>query len=299
MTKAGKSTGEEGGQRSPFGAQLRYWRTARCLSQLDLASKAQSTTRYISFLENGRSRPSEQMVHRLADALNVPVRERNQLLELAGFAGSYAIRGLTDAELAPYMQAVRFAMDSHNPFPALAVNRWGDVLDANESAKRFLGQLQPEGVRPNFTEWLFEADSSSVAAFENWSAVAWGTLRRLRRELVLVPRDERLNQLVSMAEKRLVGEPITEDAMNDHVVCPNVRIGGRLVRLVGMVARFGLAQDQTLDEIRVEMGFPRDAESEAYFRELAEQYGLAQPRSMFAAPSSASPRPFQAPMLTQ
>lgn len=275
-----------GPQVSPFGAQLRYWRAARCLSQLELAARASSTTRHISFLENGRSRPSEKMVHRLAAALEVPVRERNALLQAAGFAGTYAHRQTSDADLLPFMRAVRFTLQAHAPFPAMVVNRWTDVLEANRPAQRFFQQIAPEGVC-NLFDFLFDREHGARDRFENWNDVAWGALRRLRSELALFPNDERLTAMVQRAERELSGvELLGEGSQVDYVKCPNVRVGDRTISLIGMVARFGSAQEATLDDIRLETAYPRDAVSEEYFRELAREADASAPPRLYSAASA-------------
>ena len=104
-----------------FGEHLRHWRQHRRLSQLDLAGEAEISTRHLSFVETGRSVPSREMVLRLAERLDIPLRERNALLVAAGYAPMYRERPLEDAALAPAREAVQLILKSHEPFPALAV----------------------------------------------------------------------------------------------------------------------------------------------------------------------------------
>src|SRR3954467_5067961 len=106
-----------------IGPLLKTWRGKRRLSQLDLALEAGVSTRHLSFVETGRSRPSEQMVLHLAEQLEVPLRERNRLLLAAGYAPVYPQRTLQEPELAPVKQALDQLLKAHEPFPALVIDR--------------------------------------------------------------------------------------------------------------------------------------------------------------------------------
>src|SRR5437763_4931691 len=115
----------------PFGTHLRHWRQHRRLSQLDLASEAQISTRHLSYVETGRAEPSREMVLRLAERLDVPLRERNALLVAAGYAPMYRERSLDDPALAPARTAVALILKSHEPYPALAVDRRWNLVAGN------------------------------------------------------------------------------------------------------------------------------------------------------------------------
>jgi len=104
----------------PFGTLLRQWRTHRRLSQLELSSETTISTRHLSFVETGRSQPSRQMVLRIAEHLDIPLRERNRMLLAAGLAPHYPENNLAAPELAPARTAVREVLDAHQPYPALA-----------------------------------------------------------------------------------------------------------------------------------------------------------------------------------
>src|SRR4051794_29846774 len=115
------------------GPMLRTWRTRRRLSQLDLALDAGVSARHLSFLETGRSRPSERMVLQLAETLDVPLRERNRLLLAAGYAPVYSQHGLYEPELAPIRTALDQLLKAHEPFPAVVVDRGWNMVAANEA----------------------------------------------------------------------------------------------------------------------------------------------------------------------
>src|SRR5881227_2919272 len=117
--------------RAPVGTLLRDWRQRRRLSQLDLALEAGVSTRHLSFVETGRSRPSPEMVLHLADQLEVPFRERNQLLLAAGYAPRYGARSLEDPEMAHVRDALGRVLSGHEPFPAIAVDRSWNLVASN------------------------------------------------------------------------------------------------------------------------------------------------------------------------
>src|SRR6187397_1586779 len=112
---------------------LRTWRTRRRLSQLDLALDAHVSARHLSFVETGRSRPSETMVLHLAETLDVPLRERNRLLLAAGYAPVYSQHTLEEPELQPIKAALDQLLQAHEPFPAIVIDRAWNLIAANEA----------------------------------------------------------------------------------------------------------------------------------------------------------------------
>src|SRR6187549_3551662 len=132
----------------PFGDHLRHWRQHRRLSQLDLAQEAEISTRHLSFVETGRSVPSREMVLRLAARLDVPLRERNALLVAAGYAPMYRERPLDDPALAAAREAVQLILKSHEPYPALAVDRHWNLLAHNALVPHLLAGVAASLVQP-------------------------------------------------------------------------------------------------------------------------------------------------------
>ena len=120
------------------GELLREWRHRRRLSQLDLAIAADVSARHVSLVETGRSNPSADMVLRLADQLDVPLRDRNRLLLAAGFAPRYAERPLDDTALSAARNAVERVLRAHEPYPALAFDRRWDIVMTNGALEPFL-----------------------------------------------------------------------------------------------------------------------------------------------------------------
>jgi transcriptional regulator with XRE-family HTH domain len=251
-------------QASPFGTRLRQWRLQRGLSQLSLAGQVGSTGRHISFLETGRSRPSRQMVLRLADTLAMSLRDTNDLLHAAGLPASYPTAAVESADLAPYRAAVDRMLAAHEPYPGLVLDGHFTVVAANPPCRVLFGQ---DLVGVNFVRHAL-ANPAAARGIVNWPEVAWAGLDRLRRHHRTTPFDAELGRLVTLAETALNGVPRPERAAQ-LLVCPWFRVGERVVRTVAMVARFDHPAETTLDELRVELLYPMDDDAEHFFRSTA------------------------------
>ena len=253
------------GQVTAFGHYMKQWRRQRGLSQLELAVRADVSQRHVSFIETGRSRPREDVVHKVAEALEVPLRDRNTLLEAAP---SYPEVLLSDGAAAPFRNAIRKMLESHEPYPAYVINRWWELVDANAAGRRI---FPVTGDGPISLVDAFLGPGPMREMIDNFSAVGWMFLRRMRREVADSGPDERLRELLERAEAYMKDVPIdVESPGSELVVCPHLRIGGQVIKTASMVARFGTAREVTLDELRVELVFPGDEEAEAFFRHSAQ-----------------------------
>jgi transcriptional regulator with XRE-family HTH domain len=250
---------------SPFGALLRSWRRERGVSQLDLALAAGTTTRHVSFLETGRSRPSKEMVLRLADALDIGLRDRNRLLEGAGLAAEYPQEDLRGPALQPFEQAIGRLLRAHEPYPGLVVDGRWTVITANGGAATLFG---PDLIGLNLIQ-RFLADPAARESIVNLPDVAWAAIARLRREQRRKPLDADLRALVELAEQAVADIPRPREPPAELVICPDFRIGDEIIRTVSMAARFDTARELTLDELQIELTYPRDATAERFFRERA------------------------------
>jgi transcriptional regulator with XRE-family HTH domain len=245
------------------GAMLREWRRRRRLSQLDLALEAGVSTRHLSFVETGRSKPSPEMLLHLADQLEVPLRERNQLLLAAGYAPQYAARPFADPEMAPIRDAVGHVLTGHEPYPAIAVDRGWNLVASNAALGVLLDgvsdellvppvncmrlALHPDGVAPrilNLTQWrahLLHRLDRQIAITRD------ADLAALRDELLeypapppeLVPREAVAGGEI-MVELKLASEAHGELAF------------------FSTVTTFGTAVDVTVAELSIEAFFPAD-----------------------------------------
>jgi len=257
-------------QSTAFGRQVKQWRRQRGVSQLDLAMRSDISQRYMSFIETGRSRPGEDVVLRVADALNLPIRERNSLLVAAGLAAKFPELPMSDKNIAPFRTAISRMLETHHPYPAYVVNRWWDVIDANPVG-RVLFPQDPDN--PLNAVDVFLAPGPVQDMIENFSEVAWSFLHRLRDEVANSGEDARLQALLERAEKYLEQvEPPgnTPNSGTELVICPRLNVGGQSLKTISMVARFGGTREVNLDELRVELFYPADAVAEELFQSMAK-----------------------------
>jgi transcriptional regulator with XRE-family HTH domain len=243
--------------RPAFGALLRQWRQRRRVSQLDLAIAADVSARHVSFLETGRSRPSRDMVLRLAERLEVPLRDRNPLLLAAGFAPSYPRRGYDDPALAPVRDAVAAILAGYEPYPALVVDRRWTLVAANDSVGLLTAGAAAELLAPpvNVLRLSLHPDGLAprIANLARWRG---HVLARLAREAA-AGADEELAAL----HRELAGYPGgTEPAGPEHAVAVplELRVDGRTLAFLSTVTTFGTALDITAAELSIEAFLPAD-----------------------------------------
>lgn len=253
-----------------FGAMLKSLRAARRMSQLQLATEAEVSTRHLSFLETGRARPSREMVLVLASMLDLPLRDRNLLLECAGFASAYRETRLEAPELRDVRQAIEIILRQHEPFPAMVLDRHWNLRMVNRGFSRahqvMTGgtliapyQLVPSPA-PNLMR-LFFAPDGYRPFLRNWSDVVRDLLPRLMREASADPEARPLvDELMAMP-----GVPRLRDALvHAPVVLPvELSFGGLHARLFTTITTLGTAQDVTLQELRIEALHPADEDSRA------------------------------------
>jgi transcriptional regulator with XRE-family HTH domain len=245
-----------------LGDLLRYWRRSRRMSQLDLANQAETTARYVSFVETGRANPSRQMVLRLADALEVPFRERNGLLLAAGFAPRYAERPLDSAPLRHLHAALGALLAQHEPYPAVLMDRGWSVLRANQGAQRLFGTLMapaPMPAEPNVLRMMIGPGPVREAVL-NWPAVVAALLGRVRREAVGGVLDERtaalLRELTGLPEVAAV--PVRDGPPEEPVIEVQFRFGAARLAFFSLLTTVGTPADVTAQELRVEAFYPAD-----------------------------------------
>lgn len=247
-----------------FSAALRYWRGRRGLSQLDLSLHAGVSTRHLSFLESGRAQPSEAMVERLLDALDVPLRDRNEALRAAGFEVRFAEPPLA-AIPAAIDDAIERMMAMQEPYPLTVISPIADVLKSNRAANtlfsRFVADPRALGSNRNMFSLVF--DPQLMRPFiTNWPAVARQMLARLQRESLQRGGDERLAALA----KRVLAYPDVPKAWHEpdfsddlepvfsvHLCRDDIRLS-----FFTTITTFSSPRLVTLDELRIESSFPLD-----------------------------------------
>jgi len=251
---------------SDVGPLLQHWRKSRRLSQLALAAEAAVSIRHLCFVETGRASPSRAMVLKLAEALDVPLRERNTLLLAAGFAPAYRESPLD----APALEAVRNALDAilaqQEPYPAVVMDRGWDLRYTNAAATRFFGFLQaghdasPPGPA-NVLRMMFHPDGVRRHV-TNWPDVSEALVRRVRRESVGGVTDERAHRILAEilaypgVPSSLASLDLTAPLL--PVVPVSFERDGRRFDFFSTVTTLGTPQDVTLQELRIECFFPAD-----------------------------------------
>jgi transcriptional regulator with XRE-family HTH domain len=247
--------------------ELRAWRQRRGLSQLELALQAGTTPRHLSFLETGRSRPGAEMVLRLARCLDVPLRQRNQLLRAAGHPPAFAERGLGEAAMGSVRAALRWMLDRHEPFPAYVLDGRGRLVEGNAGG-RWLWALVGDAAREKHAALAMLESPTVWAALENRAEVGHALADALERDALATGDPGPLADLEAL-RARLLGTPRPPDLpAGAPVICPRLRWGGQTLRTLTTVCRFGNSADVTLDELRVELIFPADAATDAALRAL-------------------------------
>ena len=259
-----------GPSRTSIGELLRSWRRRRSLSQLELALEADVSSRHVSFLETGRARPSREMVLRLAEHLEIPLRERNRLLLAAGYAPLYSERSLDEPEMAPVQQALDRFLRAHEPYPAVVIDRHHNLVSANDALGALLEGVAPELLEPPANALRVALHPRGMAPrtvnLDEWSA---HLLHRLRREAALTadPELERLHDELSSYPGVCAEAPPDAGSGADVILPLRLRTGERELAFFSTISTFGTAADVTLDELAIEAFYPANAATAAHLLE--------------------------------
>jgi transcriptional regulator with XRE-family HTH domain len=250
-----------------FGDLLREWRTARGTSQLALSTRARVSTRHLSYLETGRASPSREMVLMLAQAFEMPLRDRNAFLQAAGFAPMYRETPLHAQPMGPVRDAIDILLRSTEPNPTFVLNRRADILATNKTGDWLLATFNEDigsFAQPYNIGRLLTSPNGDRAYIENWEEVARMSLARLRRELggahVRDSTDEDLLTAIDAAWAEL-GDPPDVSEPLPLLITVRFRRGDLALNLFSTHATLGTQLDVTLQELRIEMFFPADDQS--------------------------------------
>ena len=256
-------------EENPFGRLLREWRSRRRVSQLDLAVEAGVSSRHVSFIETGRAQPSRDMILMLARVLDVPLRDRNDLLVAAGYAAMYRATDLDAPALEQARRALDFMLKQQEPYPAIVVDRSWMILKANQGAVRLVEtfadaeasaewggnamrlMFHPRGLRPHIV---------------NWEAMAAALIQWLHRDVLagLGGADTRklLHELLSYPGVPPRWRTLDLDVSTAPFLAIDFKKGDLQLRYFSTLTSLGTPHDITLQEIRVEAFFPADAATE-------------------------------------
>lgn len=258
------------------GELLRQWRERRRISQLDLSSAADISTRHLSFVETGRAKPSREMVLRLGEHLNVPLRERNRLLLAAGYAPVYREGTLADPEMAAARDALRQVLAGHEPYPAVVVDRMWNLVEANSSMEILIAGTDPELLSPvpNVLKIALHP-RGMVPRVINLGEVRGDLLGRLRRQ-VETTADPKLAALLDELRGYPCDQPVPEveiPSRNEIFVPLRLRHGETELSFFSTIATFGAPLDVTLSELAIESFYPADPATGDYLRRIGEANG--------------------------
>lgn len=250
---------------APVGRLLRDWRERRRLSQLELSIRAEISTRHLSFIETGRSRPTPEMILRLAEQLDMPLRERNEALLAGGYAPRYPRSGLDTPGAAAVLAALRAVLTGHEPYPAVVVDRWWDLLDGNAAVPVLTAGCAPHLLEPpvNVLRLSLHPDGLAprIANLPQWRAHLLGQLRHRARHLG----DARLDALYE--ELSVYPGGLDHDLPAELVVLPmRLRVDGGELALFSIASRVETAADVTVAELTIETFYPADTATVELFR---------------------------------
>jgi transcriptional regulator with XRE-family HTH domain len=264
---------------SAVGQLLRGWRAARGMSQLDLAMHAGFSPRHVSFIETGRSQPSRQALLALAESLDIPLRERNRLLDAAGYAHVYRQTQLAADEMGHIRGVLQFILDRHAPYAAVVLDRYSTCLMGNQASAGLLAAVADPSLLAAPANLLRVAFHPLGArrVIVNWDEVSRHLLSRAERELGHAPEDATAGAL--LAEVRDYAGPDSQTRPSAPLVAADLLLPIHVktdtfeLRLFSTIMTLGTPQDVTLQELRIETFFPADAASEATWLRLTAEPG--------------------------
>jgi transcriptional regulator with XRE-family HTH domain len=240
------------------------------MSQFDLALEADVSARHISFIETGRARPSPQMVLQLTEHLEVPLRDRNQLLLAAGYAPVYGQRGLDDAAMEPVRETLELILRSHEPYPAMVVDRHWGIVTSNHAFTLLTDGADPELLEPPVNVLRLALHPDGVAPrIVNFAQLRATLLLWLRRQAVSTG-DPALAALYEELVELTGDEPSPAEPAGEEVAVPvRIRAGETVLSFISTITTFARATDVTVAELAIESFFPADAATAEVVRQYA------------------------------
>ncbi|GAA3886169.1 helix-turn-helix transcriptional regulator [Streptomyces sedi] len=248
----------------PVGTLLRTWRERRRFSQQELSNRSRVSTRHLSRVETGKAHPTPEMLMRLSDNLDVPLRDRNRLLLAAGYAPRYQDRAWDDASIAVVMDGLRRLLDAHLPYPALLLDDHWDIVDANAAVDQLLTGCAPELLEPpiNVVRVCLHPDG---LARRIGNLAEWGShLRQQVGHRAERTHDQRHHELATEIAGYL-GEPDVSTPLSGPVVTLEIDVDGDPLRFFSTSATLSTASDAALEGLHLETFLPADHETRRRF----------------------------------
>lgn len=271
------STGTDSAAATPagqgVGPLLRAWRERRRVSQLELALRADSSARHISFVETGRSRPSEEMVLRLAEHLDVPVRERNSLLLAAGYAPRYPETPLDDPALGALREGLERLIQGYEPYPALVVDATYTVVAANRGITMLLDGVPESLLQPPLNAMRLTLHPEGIAPrIRNLGEWRGHLLTQMERQIAL-HRSEPLRALYEEVAAYPAPEAVDDgeqpaDSVPYFALPMRIEHDGRVLSFVSSISTFNTPMDVTVSELAIETFLPADPATAKYLHSL-------------------------------
>jgi transcriptional regulator with XRE-family HTH domain len=240
---------------SPVGQVLKAWRGHRRMSQLNLSARAGVTARHVSFVETGRAKPSRELLHILADTLDMPLRDRNDLYLAAGFAPPYTTLSADDDEYVEVVAALQRILDSHEPLPGVIMDRHWNLVQANQAAQRLFASMLDTSLidQPaNVLRLMFGPLRDHIA---NWDTAAAALLARAKREATGGVPDPALQAMLDDLSSQLPTPP-TLPLRWSPVIDVEFVTGGQIQAYFSTITALGTSADVTLQELRLELFHP-------------------------------------------
>lgn len=256
-----------------FGTAIKEWRNIRKISQLELSIMANVSSKHISFLENGRSNPSKDIVIKLSNFLNIPTTERNYLLKLAGFTEAYSAQPINFSTNGPIQDAINLMLENHSPFPGVVFDKKWNVLIANKGFNNLLSALKLANpsfkLSSNILDLIFDSESLKPNIV-NWEEVSSLILKRLNREELINP-TLRESIIDSLSQKYTFPK---DWKMKDNLSSPlpvvpvKLEVADSKINLFSIVSTIGTAIDVFAQELTIELYYPVDEESKIIIESL-------------------------------
>ena len=260
-------------ERRTAGKLIKHWRSVRGLSQMKLAERADTSARHLSFIETGRSHPSNEMVLRLAEELDIPLRSRNALLASAGYAAIYRETGLSSPEMIQVRKTLEFILKTTDPYPAMIIDRYWNVLSSNAPFQYLVEEFIAD-------KSFYNPENFNLARIvlhpRGWQTVIQNfdefepfMVNRVRRMVTANPDDTKMAELLEEIThyESSSSENIEQDtnALPQIIMPIHLKNDEHEVKVFTTTATLGAPQDITLQELRIEAGFPMDEKTDQFF----------------------------------
>ncbi|MCF6299889.1 MAG: helix-turn-helix transcriptional regulator [Proteobacteria bacterium] len=245
---------------STFANILHRWRKHRRYSQLQLALELGISSKHISFLETGRSAPSQQMILKIGLFLLLPKGEINHALNAAGYAPAYTEQMSSHTDLKPVFSAINQMLNNHMPYPAIVLNQHWDLVNANDAAKQLLHDMG-FSKHSNLIEALIDDDVTNSKII-NWHESIAQLLLRLRSEICLLGGYDKLIGLEKKLSEKITAEHERKVIEAKHsVLTTQIGLHGKVFSFFSIIANLGTVQDVAVSEFRIELMFPANDET--------------------------------------